>query len=1019
MIIFLFLLITSQLFSQEYNFIKFDVKSGLAMSQISKLDIRNDGSLIIGTYGGGLNIYDGQKFHLYNTNSGFCNNNIYSIAKQGDSLIWLGTEKGLIKFDGKNVTNYFEEDGLPSKLIWAVSVDENENVWIGTSKGLAKYSDGKIEIVKNELVENIDIWSLFVDSKSNIWIGIKDGLLLYESSTRKLKKLTEYNEIHAIHAITEDKQGNIWCGSDYGLFKIETDKVTKFSLKNGLTSNWIWSLFVDSKNNLWLGTEKGLTFYDGNTFKKFGLKEGLTDYRIWDIKEDLEHNIWIASEEGLYLLNDISFKIYKEYNQRPIDVWSIIELEPNNYLVTSELQGVMSFKDGRFEEHHFSKYNFHGLATLSLDRNKNIWMGNRKGIFFIPKGRLNKIQLKYDNLTDGINDITQGNNGTIYFSSYSDGVVVYNDNKFEQKNLDATVYSCFVDSQNKVWIATSDGIKLFLDDSLFTPKNFEWTKDYSIVTFLEDNNKYLWAGSYEGGVFSFPSTNLESPIFDTLSVNTGLNNNSIMGLTQDADNYMWISTNTGFNRFDLNEYHKSGKKNIIAYSLDDGIPGVETIERSIYTDSKNNILIGTIDGLVVFNPKTVKVNTRPPVTKITQIKVLDRDFNEKIIGEDSLKKDNGFELSYDQNNLTIYFVGISLTNPNRVKYSYKLNNGKWSVPSTEAKAYLPNLSYGKYKFQVKASNNHAVWNVQPATIYFKITTPIWRKLWFQILTILAVLFSVYLFYVIRLSRAHRINKELEERIAERIKYEAQLLRSEKELKLAKEAAEKSDRLKSEFLAQMSHEIRTPINSILSFSNILKDELKDKVDDTLKEGFSIIESGGRRLIKTIDSILNMSQLHTGNLELNKKKIDLCEIINELYYELKGLAENKHIKLIINCESDNCIVTADQYTITQLIANLIDNAIKYTNSGRVEVTIKTLSKGKGIIEIKDTGIGMSEEFQEQLFRPFMQEEQGYGRKFEGTGLGLSLVEKYAELNNAKISFTSIKGKGTTFIVEIDCE
>lgn len=244
-------------------------------------------------------------------------------------------------------------------------------------------------------------------------------------------------------------------------------------------------------------------------------------------------------------------------------------------------------------------------------------------------------------------------------------------------------------------------------------------------------------------------------------------------------------------------------------------------------------------------------------------------------------------------------------------------------------------------------------------------------------------------------------------ITERKKHELELIE-------AKEEAEKSNRLKSEFLAQMSHEIRTPINSILSFTSLLKDELKDSMPPDLGDGFIYIENGAKRLIRTIDLILNMSQIQTGTYIPNLVKLDLNkEIISNIIIEFQTLASSKKLDLLYDIDTEECNVHGDAYTLGQIFANLVDNAIKYTNSGEVIVKICKVNN-KLTVHVADTGIGISSEFIPALFTPFTQEESGYTRKFEGNGLGLALVKKYVEMNNADISVESIKGSGTKFTV-----
>lgn len=244
--------------------------------------------------------------------------------------------------------------------------------------------------------------------------------------------------------------------------------------------------------------------------------------------------------------------------------------------------------------------------------------------------------------------------------------------------------------------------------------------------------------------------------------------------------------------------------------------------------------------------------------------------------------------------------------------------------------------------------------------------------------------------------------------------------AEQKLIEAKETAENSDRLKSEFLAQMSHEIRTPINVILSFSNLIKDEVRGFISQELLNSFSIIDSASRRMIRTIDLILNMSQLQTGSYQLRKTRLDVYQdVLVQLYPEFSSLAHDKSLKLQINKGDDEPIIFADEYSVRQIFDNLIHNAIKYTHKGGIEINIGGNENGKLTVEIADSGIGISEEYLPNLFKPFTQEEHGYTRKYEGNGLGLALVKRYCDLNNTDISVTSEKGEGTKFTLVFPTE
>lgn len=240
-------------------------------------------------------------------------------------------------------------------------------------------------------------------------------------------------------------------------------------------------------------------------------------------------------------------------------------------------------------------------------------------------------------------------------------------------------------------------------------------------------------------------------------------------------------------------------------------------------------------------------------------------------------------------------------------------------------------------------------------------------------------------------------------------------RMEEELIKAKEQAEKMDRLKSEFLAQVSHEIRTPINAIISFADLIKSEVEGRIEDDLLKSFSIIDSSGRRITRTVDLILNMSQLQTGTYNYTPAKFDVyLFVLRKLILEYQTQSDKKHLTVNLIKNTDDCEIFAEEYSVYHIMKNLIENAIKYTNEGKIDIVITVDENNNLVVSVSDTGIGISKEFMPKLFDPFTQEDEGYSRKYEGNGLGLALVKRFCQLNNAEIKVDSEKGKGSVFTV-----
>ncbi|MDD4646490.1 MAG: ATP-binding protein [Bacteroidales bacterium] len=242
------------------------------------------------------------------------------------------------------------------------------------------------------------------------------------------------------------------------------------------------------------------------------------------------------------------------------------------------------------------------------------------------------------------------------------------------------------------------------------------------------------------------------------------------------------------------------------------------------------------------------------------------------------------------------------------------------------------------------------------------------------------------------------------------------LQAHAELIIQKEKAEQSSRLKDAFIASISHEIRTPLNAILGFASIIEDEAGDRFTDEEHFYFQKINQSGERLTRTVDEIVNYSRLMVKDLNLRIVKINLPRLIEELVEE----SRIHHPKEELGVYFDNSIgkieLDLDGFCIRTSIANLLDNALKYTLSGTITIRLYRDHHGSICISVHDTGIGMSEEFQRKIFEPYSQEDTGYSRRYEGIGLGLSITKKLCGIMKAEISVTSIKGTGSTFTISL---
>ncbi len=232
---------------------------------------------------------------------------------------------------------------------------------------------------------------------------------------------------------------------------------------------------------------------------------------------------------------------------------------------------------------------------------------------------------------------------------------------------------------------------------------------------------------------------------------------------------------------------------------------------------------------------------------------------------------------------------------------------------------------------------------------------------------------------------------------------------EKALIEAKEDAERMSRLKSSFLTNMSHEIRTPLSGILGFASILE----QSATEDQYELVHLIEKSGRRLLDTINSVLDLSMLESDSFTLHPRPLDVSAEVLEKTALLRPLAAKKGLELIADVPVDKCVSCLDSACTDRILNNLIGNAIKFTSIGKVIVRVKA-DENTVAVKVIDTGIGISKEFMSRMFNEFEQESSGMARLYEGTGLGLSITRRLVKLMGGEIYVESERGTGSTFTV-----
>ncbi|MFL2830495.1 MAG: PAS-domain containing protein, partial [Candidatus Puniceispirillales bacterium] len=252
-------------------------------------------------------------------------------------------------------------------------------------------------------------------------------------------------------------------------------------------------------------------------------------------------------------------------------------------------------------------------------------------------------------------------------------------------------------------------------------------------------------------------------------------------------------------------------------------------------------------------------------------------------------------------------------------------------------------------------------------------------------------------------------------ITELKKREEELNKTITELDEAREKANAANQTKSQFLANMSHELRTPLNAIIGLTEMLKEDAADDGLDDFEEPLDRVFNAGKHLLTLINDVLDLSKIEAGRVELFNETFELSQILDDVLKTSSPLAQKNDNELVMEFKTDIDFVTADQTRVKQVVLNLISNACKFTEKGKITVGVNKITQEGGdliAIDVSDTGIGMSEEQMARLFNSFVQADSSTTRKYGGTGLGLTISKQLAILMGGDVVVNSVLGKGTTF-------
>jgi two-component system, sensor histidine kinase ChiS len=356
-------------------------------------------------------------------------------------------------------------------------------------------------------------------------------------------------------------------------------------------------------------------------------------------------------------------------------------------------------------------------------------------------------------------------------------------------------------------------------------------------------------------------------------------------------------------------------------------------------------------------------------------------------------------LPYMHNTISFDFVAIETTRPFLVKYQYMLEGSEshWNPLSTRTMVEYSNLGQGTYTFKLRAISPGGILS-EPISYSFKILPPWWFTWW---------AISLYLgLFVLAILRIRR--------------YELSRIVLRNELKLEKvttDSLRNLDQLKSHFFANISHEFRTPLTLILGQ---IESVMASHIDLKEKGKLQIANRNAKRLLTLINELLDLSKLESGNMDLSATRQNIVSFLKSLFYSFESLAAGKDIELVFESEFDHIPVSFDPDKMEKIFYNLVSNAFKFTpKNGIISVSLGIERNQHVIIRVKDTGIGIPDDWIANIFDRFYQVDASSTREHEGTGIGLALTKELVELHNGKITASSKENVGSEFVISLSLD
>ena len=754
-----------------------------------------------------------QLFRKYNVENGLPQNYVYSISQTANGALLIATGEGLVRYNGVEFNTIHTDSALSSSFVTGSIKTREGDIYMTHFNGeISKYENEHLSII-SPAIEYANITAFHEDSHGRLWFLRQQASISYIDptddqlhhlerpfSSYSLNDLTTINENHFLFAtdngafLSELKEGKwiqkdaleslnntivskilpidsftFWLTTnDQGIYQCTLNKdrsafnkVQKLPIDPTLTNGQV-SILMDQWGDVWIGSKKAglnrIALNDGQIkVTAYGKKDGIDTKLIKQLFQDKEGTLWIGTYGGgLYQLMDRVLQQHSIKGMSPSnDVRSLVEADPGTLLLGTT-KGLLKVRTDRKKLTKINEYqalNGFIITSLAMSKEGKTWVGTEQsGVFVMNKnGNVSRDRRLNDLEQKKVNHLLVDMADNVWISTETEGVIMlkkdgeritYNTaNKLHHNQVLMT----YEDENHRLWFATfGGGLAMYKEGEILIQNQQAGLYAHDFNSITSDQQGIIWIATYGTGVYK--NNNFQ---FDAYLQNEKLLSNYNYLITTDERNNIWVGSRIGLSKIDPSNEQVSNYK----------IAGKEVNRNAVLKTSQNDLWFGTNNGLIRHNYNTYHRNLTPPVTRVEKL----------IVNHDSVSlHETEYKWLFGQYSLQFTLEGLSLKNPENVRYRYQLSgfDKEWSDPQTSRYLKFSNLAENDYTLSFQSCNNDGIWG-EVSTFSFTIYPPFWRTWWFIIACNVFIIASIILTIRWREKSLKESNRKLELTIAQR------------------------------------------------------------------------------------------------------------------------------------------------------------------------------------------------------------------------------------------------------------